>query len=108
MTMKFVKHGNDCWHAFDDCATVDTAGLEQGFVRAYGEVWDMGDKEFGDCSTGYISFYDGQPVWNANFITSSISGVGENLTASNLREIADFIESLRGAQDSELARLGLA
>jgi hypothetical protein len=103
--MKFIKHSDNCWYAFANCFAVETTGLQEGFVRVDGDIVDMNDEE--ECSayiSGTISFDDGA-VWSSN-INNYAPGL--YLTVADLREIADFMSSLRMPRDLEFAELGLA
>ena len=109
MTLKFVRHhdancnNEECWHVFNAAVTDITP---EGVVKVYGEIVNMDDHMDWNGSIGYINFIDGVPVWSSNFIGNATCGVSDDLTATQLREIAEFMETLSVA-DIELAKLGL-
>lgn len=81
MTLQFVKHNDECWHVFEGAIPVELRG-------------DMNDRDGVDGSLGFINFIKDVPVWNGNAIGNANVGVNDDLTAEQLREIADFMESL--------------
>lgn len=101
MTLTFLKHNDDCWHVFNASVTDTT---QEGVVKVYGEIVDMTDEDW-DGSLGFINFVDGVPVFNSNVIGNATVGVSDDLTATQLREIAEFMETFSVAD--ELAKLGL-
>lgn len=110
MTLKFAKHNDadcnnkECWHVFNAAAINPTS--QEGVVEVDGEMRDMNDEDCLDGSLGFIKVINGVPVWNSNVVGNSWSGVTDDVTATQLREIAEFMETFSVA-DVELAKLGL-
>ena len=67
---------------------------------------DMNDEDCLDSSIGFIKFVNGVPVWNSNVVGNSWAGVTDDLNATQLREIAEVMETLSLA-DVERAKIGL-
>lgn len=104
MTLKFLQHNNECWHVFSAAAVETTS---EGVVKVYGAILDMNHEDGPlDGSRGFITFINGVPVWNSNVIGNTECCVSDDLTAEQLREIADFMETV-SVSHLELAKLGL-
>jgi hypothetical protein len=112
--MNFIKHNDNCWHAFD--ITAEAVLIQEGWVKAHGLVvkldidgvitHDADDCE--DFCKGMVEVIDGQIVWNANAVGNAWGGDSGDLTAENLREIADFMDTLKFGLSRSLGREAVA